>query len=118
MNEESRIYAALSYLCFVLSGIAVYIIRDKDPYDRFHAMQSMLLTVVLFVLSFVIGALQVLFAFIPVAGRILSLLLSLAALFISLAVVAIWLALMYKAYVGERYKLPRIGELAEKMAGS
>ncbi len=117
MDEESRVWAALSYVCFVLSGIAIYIIRDKDSYDRFHAMQSMLFTVVLFALSFIIGALQIVFHFIPLAGGILSMLLSLVALFISLAVVAVWLALMYKAYMGERYKLPLIGDAAASMSG-
>ncbi len=117
MDEQSRIYAALAYLLFVLSGIAVYIIRDKDGYDRFHAMQSMLLTVALFALSFIIGALQIIFAFIPVAGRILSLLLSLVALLISLGVLAVWLAMMFKAYKGEKYKLPYLGDLAAKMSG-
>jgi uncharacterized membrane protein len=117
MADDSRIYAALSYVCFVLSGIVVYMIRDKDPYARFHAMQSMLFTVALFVLSFVLGALQLVVHYIPVIGGVFGLLLSLVSLFISLVVVAAWLVLMYKAYSGERYKLPMIGDMAASMAG-
>ncbi len=117
MSDDSRIYAALSYVCFVLSGIVVYVVREKDAYARFHAMQSMLFTVALFILSFILGAFQLTLHFIPFIGGVFGLLLSLIGLFISLVVVAAWIILMYKAYSGERYKLPVIGDMAEKMAG-
>jgi len=32
-------------------------------------------------------------------------------------IVILWLILMYKAYQGERYKLPLVGEIAEKGIG-
>ena len=116
MSDDSRIYAALSYVCFVLSGMVVYMIREKDPYARFHAMQSMLFTVALFIFSFIIGAIQLSLVFVPFLRGILGLLLSLVGIFAVLVVVALWLVMMYKAYSGERYKLPFIGELASSMA--
>ena len=36
---------------------------------------------------------------------------------VSLAGLACWIFLMYKAYKGERYMLPYIGELSAKQAG-
>jgi uncharacterized membrane protein len=118
MPDDSRIYAAGAYLCFVLSGIFVYIVREKDAYSRFHAMQSMLFTAALFIVSFILGAIQLTVRLIPGAGSVLGLLIGLAGLFVALAAVALWLALMFKAYSGERYRLPFIGELAARMASA
>lgn len=48
--------------------------------------------------------------FIPFIGWILGLLVGPAALIL-------WILLMYKAYSGEMYKLPTIGDIAEKQLG-
>jgi len=55
---------------------------------------------IIFVISMVIG-------FIPVIGWLLSPLIGLVALIL-------WLLLMFKAYKGEKYKLPIAGDFAEQ----
>ncbi|MDZ7688537.1 MAG: hypothetical protein U5J64_07425 [Halobacteriales archaeon] len=47
-------------------------------------------------------------------GSILFSLFSLVTSLLSLALLGVWLFLMYKAYNGEMYKLPVIGNLAEQ----
>lgn len=115
MADESRYWAAGSYLFFILSGIAVYILREKDDYSRFHAMQSMLMTVALFVISFALGALGIVLGFIPFVKIFTGLFLGLVSLAVSVVAFVLWLFMMWKAYSGERYRIPLIGEQAEQL---
>jgi len=87
--------AALSYGLGWLTGI-VFLLIEKDSFVRFHAMQS--------VITFGILNLVI---FVPLVGWLLSPLIGIAGF-------VLWLVLIYKAYQGEEFKLPVIGELAEK----
>jgi uncharacterized membrane protein len=49
------------------------------------------------------------FWFIPIIGWIIN-------IFIGLAMFILWIVLMYKAYHGEKFKLPIVGDFAEKQA--
>ena len=87
--------AALSYVLGWLTGI-VFLLIEKDPFVRFHAMQSIITFGILTLLSFV-----------PVVGWILSPLVMIVGF-------VLWLVLIFKAYQGEEFKLPVIGEFAKK----
>ena len=76
---------------------------NKNPYIKFHAWQSIFLGIA----AFVIGFINV----IPILGQIIFLL-GMLALFIA------WVICLLKALKGERFKLPFIGNLAEKQAGA
>ena len=95
---DANVAAMLSYVCGVITGLIFFLIEKQSPYVRFHAMQSMLLSVAFFVLSIVSG-------WLPVLGLI-----------VTLAGLVLWIVLMVKAYHGERWKLPMIGDLAERNA--
>lgn len=82
--------ATLAYLLGILSGIFFYLTEKNDKYVRFHAIQSIALGVVMFIPSM----------FIPFFG--------------ALAYIALTVYLMVKAYHGEKYKLPVLGDFAEK----
>ena len=90
--------AALSYVLGWLTGI-VFLLIEKDSFVRFHAMQS--------VITF--GALTVI-AIIPVIGWVLSPLVMILGF-------VLWLVLIFKAYQGEEFKLPVIGDFAKKQLG-
>ena len=89
-KSDSNILAAVSYLWVV--SVIMYIIKKDDEFVQFHAKQG----IVLFVAS--------LFGIIPVFGWILS-------------VVAFVFAVIgaAKAYTGEKYRLPVVANLAEKI---
>lgn len=90
-------------LCYVLgwvSGLVFLLIEQKNAFVRFHAMQSLVTFLALFVASLVVG-------FIPVLGILVSLLLWPLGL-------VLWIILMVKAYKGERYKLPVVGDFVEQ----
>ena len=67
---------------------------------RFHALQSLVTFLGLFIITLVIG-------FVPVLGVLVNLLLWLLS-------IALWIVLMVKAYKGERYKLPVVGDFVEQ----
>ena len=96
----SNIAGALAYLFGCLSGIFFLLVERKDGYVRFHAMQSTLTFLAALVLTLIVGSF-------PLVGWILRSL-------VSLGTAILWLVLMFKAFTGERYKLPYIGEFADR----
>ncbi len=92
-------------LCYVLgwiTGVVFYFI-EKDRFVRFHAMQSIILFGGIWILQLVLG-------WLPGFLSILALLIPLLWVVQLIA----WIMLMIKAYNNEMYKLPVIGDLAEK----
>jgi len=83
-----------------ITGIVFLVLEKENKFVRFHAIQSLATFLPLFVISIVIG-------WIPFIGVIISILI------IPLGLI-LWLLLMYKAYKGERFKLPVVGYFAEK----
>jgi len=77
------------------------VIEKNDPFVRFHAMQSTVLFLGVLVVNLVVISL-------PVVGLVVS-------VPFVVAVVAIWVLMMVKAFRGERYKLPYVGDFAEHL---
>lgn len=107
LPRDPKLFAALAYAVGLLSGIVVLLItRDEhdDQYVRFHAMQS--------VLTFgAVAAVYVLLPTVPVIGDFRPVL----GVFTT-AVFCLWVLLIYKAVLGEAYRLPFIGDLAHTMS--
>ena len=99
---EPNVAGLLCYLFGWVSGLIFFLI-EKDGYVRFHAMQSIIFSAAVCVLSIIFGILFM----VPFVGWILFTILWIGTLII-------WILLMVKAYQGERWKLPVIGDLAEK----
>lgn len=97
---EENAAGALAYLLSFISGIVFLIIEKDSDFVRFHAMQSTITFGGLFVLQFVIG-------FVPLIGWLISIL-------IFPVWLILWIVLMMKAYQGERFKLPIVGNIAEQ----
>jgi uncharacterized membrane protein len=97
---DANIAAPLTYLVGFVTGILFLVLEKDSSYVRFHAMQSTIVSV-----GFV--ALQMVLGFIPIIGWMLMPLVALAGLLL-------WLFLMFKAFQGERFKLPVVGDIAEQ----
>jgi uncharacterized membrane protein len=97
---DQNVAAALAYLGGVITGIIFYIIEKDSRFVKFHAMQSIITFAVVFILHFV-------FLVVPIIGWVLY------PLFL-IGVLILWLFLMFKAFNGQMYKLPIVGDLAEK----
>lgn len=114
MTKDSNLYGAISYVLGLVTGVVMLLVAPKDKYVKFHAMQSIIFCVAL---TAVYMVLTVLFGILAIATMGMGLLL-LAPLMMLLWLVffILWVYLIYKAYNGEKYKLPVIGEYAEKLA--
>ena len=104
----ANVAGALCYLGFVITGILFLVLEPykNDKFVRFHAFQSIFLTVV-------IAAVDVVLEF--VSGPLVFIYWLLWRMF-HLAVFVLWLFLTYKAYNNEKFKLPVLGDQAERMA--
>lgn len=91
---DITIAAMLTYVAGWLTGALFLVIEKKSRFVRFHAWQSVLTFLPIFLALWV---LPLWFVFWPVS-------------------VALWIVLMYKAFQGERYRLPVIGAIADRRA--
>jgi uncharacterized membrane protein len=103
LGIDENIEGLLCYVLGFITGILFLVLEKENRFVRFHAMQSIVTFLLLFVISMVIG-------FIPIIGWVISPLIGLAGLIL-------WLLLMFKAYKGEKYKMPIAGDFAEKQIG-
>jgi uncharacterized membrane protein len=106
--------AALCYLLTILTGILFLVLEpyNKNKTIRFHAFQSIFFGVALIAVDIVLSILSSIIVHIPFFGWLIILLWPI----FGLACLALWVFLMYKAYNNEKFKLPVIGDLAEKQA--
>jgi uncharacterized membrane protein len=95
---------ALAYVTVVPAIIFLLVEPyNKSSYIKFHSWQSIFLNIAAIAISFI--------NVIPILGQIIFLLVMLV-LFVA------WIIVLLKALKGERYKLPFIGDFAEKQAGA
>lgn len=97
---DQNIAGLLCYLAWFITGIVFLVLEKENKFIRFHAMQSIIVFVVLFVLNIILTA-------IPIIGWGIGLLLIPVYLIL-------WLFLMWKAYQNKWFKLPIVGDIAEK----
>jgi uncharacterized membrane protein len=96
---DENVAGFLCYLFGFVTGIVFLVVEKESRFVKFHAMQSTITFLGLFVISFVISWIPIINLLVyPI--WILSLIL--------------WLILMVKALRGERYSLPIVGKMAEE----
>ena len=100
---NENLMAAVSYLLGFITGIIMLLIEKQNKFVRFHAMQSTILFGGVFVANMILG-------FIPILGWLVGFVLSLVSLIL-------WIVCMWKAFQGEMYKVPYVGDIAEKKLG-
>jgi uncharacterized membrane protein len=81
---------------------------------RFHSLQCLFFTLAWLLTGIAIKLASWVLFFIPVLGPLLVSLVSIVA---ALAAIVLWLVLVVKAFQGEMFMLPVLGELAERQAG-
>jgi len=101
---------ALAYLTPVPAIIFLLIEPYKDNhFIRFHSFQMLFYCGAVIVVSIAMAILSFVMAFVGI-GFILAIL----GFLLNFGYLAIWALLAFKAYQGEKFKLPIIGDLAEK----
>ena len=88
---------------------------SKSRFVRFHCFQNIFLHVAVFVLWIGLFIVSAVLAFIPILGHLVAFLLW---MLFSIGLLIIWVVLLLKANQGLMWKLPIIGDLAEKQANA
>ena len=101
---EKNIAAALAYIPILAIVWLILEPYNKDRYIRFHSFQSLALAVSWIGVSIVLGM-------IPILGWIIL-------VFLPFAILVVAVICAVKAYQNEMYKLPVLGDFAEKQAGA
>ena len=91
---------ALSYILLFITGLLFYLIY-KDRFIRFHARQSVFVFGPLVILLFVFSALGL-----REMGRLLWVL-----------IFTLWLVLIYKAWLGQEWRVPVLGDMVDDILG-
>jgi uncharacterized membrane protein len=97
--------AWFSYFFGWITGL-IFFFTSKDPFVRFHAAQSIVVFAILHGINIMLGGYS--YGYMYRANPLMGL--------ISLVSFVLWIVLMIKAYNGERFKLPVVGDWAEKLA--
>ena len=113
LNEN--VAAALSYIFGPISGLAALVLERENKFVRFHALQStlwfLLLWVVNWCIGFVVRVIGGVLGIIPPLGWLFRLLTNPLGFIFMVVLVVSGLFLMFKAYKNETYKLPIIGDV-------
>ena len=116
---DANVAAALGYIIGIL-GLINFLIEKENKFVKFHGIQSVLYSVgvgavftvvwiVLLVLALIMGAVS------DVLGALMWILNTLLFLAFFLAMLGGLIYAAYKAYQGQMFKLPIVGNFAEKI---
>jgi len=109
------IAGALSYFTFIPATFFLAASPyNRNHFVRFHSLQCLFFTLACLLIGIAIKVASLILFFIPVLGPLLVSLTSIVAV---LAAVVLWLVLVVKAFQGEMFMLPVLGELAQRQAG-
>jgi len=120
MNLEENMAGLLCYLLTWITGIIFFFMEKKNKTVRFHALQSILTFLPLMIIGWIVGWVGApsvswgygySYSYNPGIPALIYL-----SWIIWIITVILWLVLMIKAYQGEKFKLPVIGDIAEKHA--
>jgi len=111
-SNDSNLFAAISEFFggTIVVPVLLYLIKKEDSFVKFHSIQALILGAIYCVV--LVGLIMASFV-LSFAGGI-GALLSCITLPLALAYLLLVLVLTWKAYSGEKYALPLIGNFAEQ----
>lgn len=111
MGIDPKLAGLLAYLLGVISGLVIFLIEKEHQEVRYHAAQSIIVSVALIVANIVVGIVSV----VPVLGALVAIL---GYLVLGLGGVALWIYLMIQGYQLNHVRLPVAGDMAEQWVRS
>jgi uncharacterized membrane protein len=99
---EENVAGFLCYLFGFITGIIFLILEKRSRFVKFHAMQSTITFLGLFVISLILSLIPII---------------NLLVFPLWILILVLWLLLMIKALQGKRYALPIVGKMAEEKIG-
>lgn len=118
---DENVAALLSYVFTWLSGLIFFLIEKESRLVRFHAMQALLLGGSAIVIGIVLWVVWVVLLIIvaqisDVLTMLLNLVFGLLMLAFYIGLLIAWVMCMIKAYGKQFFKLPVLGNFAEKFS--
>ncbi|HLX57788.1 MAG TPA: DUF4870 domain-containing protein, partial [Ktedonobacteraceae bacterium] len=110
IGMDANILAFLAYLFPVIGALIIFFMEKQNRFVRFHAMQALLCSAAVVVLEIVLGvlgSLPLLWFFACIINP-----------FVGLALVVCWIILMINAFQGKYFKVPIVGDYAERYSQS
>lgn len=109
-----NIASLVCYFCPPVTSIVLMLLERENKDVQFHAWQATTLGVGYFVVSIGLNIFSIIVGkIVGFLGMVIQWLVPL----VGLVAFILWLVCLVKAYQGERWKIPYIGEFAEKKAG-
>lgn len=115
INIDPRIAAFLAYFLSIfisfLGGLLFFLLEKENRFIRFHSLQSVFFNAAVIIISIALTIITVIIAFVPVVGALS------AAVIWSIFIIGafvVWILLMVKSIQGEYYKVPLIGDWADR----
>ncbi len=103
---DENIAGLLCYVAWWVTGVIFLVIEKESKFVKFHAIQSIIVSIALIIVYIVLFIL----AMIPYIGFIFGILMWL----LWILMVIIYILCIIKAYQHQKFKLPIIGDMAEK----
>lgn len=111
---DPKLAGLLCYILGIVTGLIFFLIEKTNQVVRFHAAQSIVFSGFTIALWIVLTIVSLVFYQI---SWTLGNLFNLITILIWLGLFIVWIVLLVKGYSGEKWKLPVVGDLAERMAG-
>jgi uncharacterized membrane protein len=114
---EENLAGLLCYLFGWISGL-IFLLIDKRPFVRFHGAQSIALNLSFFVVWVAFWIVTAILGFITAMMHLpVGFLMAFLFPVVIIAFFVLFIYCMYKAYQHEKYKVPIIGDIVERMVG-
>ena len=123
---KENISGAMCYILGLITGIIFFILGKDNKFVKFHAVQSIIFSIIVIIISQILSAfttaslmtmyntdLMTMYASYGTLSAITSI-----SWVINIVILVIWIFVMYKAYLGEKYHIPIIGNLTERVLKS
>jgi len=120
ISLRENVAGLLSYLLLWVSGVIIFLLEKQNYFIRFHALQSIVFfggaTIIFLILAGIDWILIITDAWQIAWFSLVLYIIDFLAGLLLLVVLLAWITLMNKAYQGETFKLPVIGDfVAQRM---
>ncbi len=105
-SSESRVWAAIAWALLIIGAIVALIIRPRDDYVRYWAVESIGFTIVIIIAWILVEIVSIVFAFTIVIPLILKVL-------YVLGIFLAWIIGVFKSLTGDYWRPPIIHETSE-----
>ena len=106
VSESSRFWAAIAWALLIIGAIIALLVKPRDDYVRYWAVESIGLTIVVLVAWILVEIVSIVFAFTIVIPLVLKVL-------YGLGVFLVWIVGVFKALTGDYWRPPIIHETSE-----